>query len=42
MQRYFDEFSFRYNTRNVSNKDRFDMAIINTNIRITQNQITGI
>jgi len=26
MQRYFDEFCFRYNTRNVSNNVRFDMA----------------
>lgn len=39
MQRYFDEFCFRYNTRNVSNKVRFDMVIANTNIRVTQNQI---
>lgn len=41
MQRYFDEFCFRYNTRSVSNKVRFDMAISNTNIRVTQNQIVG-
>ena len=41
MQRYFDEFCFRYNTRKVSNSVRFDMAIVNTNIRITQNQIVG-
>ncbi|MDE6521249.1 MAG: IS1595 family transposase [Muribaculaceae bacterium] len=41
MQRYFDEFSFRYNTRNVSNKVRFDMVIVNTYIRVTQNQIVG-
>jgi hypothetical protein len=41
MQRYFDEFCFRYNTRSVSNKVRFDMAIANTNIRVTQNQIVG-
>lgn len=41
MQRYFDEFCFRYNTRNVSNKVRFDMAISNTNIRIPQDQIIG-
>lgn len=32
MQRYFDEFCFRYNTRNVSNKVRFDTAIVNMNI----------
>lgn len=42
MQKYFDEFSFRYNTRNVTNKVRFDMVIAHTNIRVTQNQIIGI
>lgn len=41
MQRYFDEFCFRYNTRSVSNNVRFDMAMANTNIRVTQNQIVG-
>lgn len=41
MQRYFDEFCFRYNTRNVSNKVRFDTAIVNMNIRITRNQIVA-
>lgn len=39
MQRYFDEFCFRYNSRKVTNKVRFGMAIANTNIRVTQNQI---
>ena len=41
MQHYFDEFCFRYNTCKVSNSVRFDIAIVNTNIRITQNQIVG-
>lgn len=41
MQRYFDEFYFRYNSRKVSNKVRFDMAISHIGIRITQNQIVG-
>lgn len=41
MQRYFDEFCFRYNSRKVSNKARFDMAISHIGIRITQNQIVG-
>lgn len=41
MQRYFDEFSFRYNSRKVSNKERFDIAITNANIRITQEQIVN-
>ena len=41
MQRYFDEFYFRYNSRKVSNMVRFDMAISHIGIRITQNQIVG-
>lgn len=41
MQRYFDEFCFRYNTRNVSNQERFNTAISISNIRITQKQIVG-
>lgn len=39
MQRYFDEFSFRYNTRKASNQERFEMAIAKSNIRVTYNQI---
>lgn len=41
MQRYFNEFCFRYNTRNVSNVVRFETAIANTNIRITQKQLVA-
>ena len=41
MQRYFNEFCFRYNTRNVSNVVRFETAITNTNIRITQKQLVA-
>lgn len=41
MQRYFDEFSFRFNSRNVTNATRFEMAIANSQIRVTQNQIVG-
>lgn len=41
MQRYFDEFSFRFNSRNVTNATRFKMAIVNSQIRVTQNQIVG-
>lgn len=41
MQRYFDEFCFRYNSRKVSNATRFEMAIANSQIRVTQNQIVG-
>lgn len=39
MQRYFNEFCFRYNNRNVSNVVRFETAIANMNIRITQKQL---
>ena len=41
MQRYFDEFCFRYNTRNVSNRERFETAISISNIRVTHQQIIG-
>lgn len=41
MQRYFNEFCFRYNNRNVSNVVRFETAIANTNIRITQKQLVA-
>lgn len=41
MQRYFDEFSFRYNTRKVNSKDRFEEVIINSYFRITQKQIVA-
>lgn len=41
MQRYFDEFCFRYNTRNVTNKERFEMAVANMYIRVTQKQIVA-
>lgn len=37
MQRCFDEFCSRYNTRTVSNKERFDIKIVNTNIRERRN-----
>lgn len=39
MQRYFDEFSFRYNTRNVSINERFCEAILNCKSRLTYNKL---
>ena len=41
MQRYFDEFCFRYNSNKVTNYERFGMLMSNTNIRITQKQIVA-
>lgn len=41
MQRYFDEFCFRYNSRSVTNSERFDMLMENIYIRITQKQIVA-
>lgn len=41
MQRYFDEFCFRYNNRKVSNLERFEKVISNIQIRITQIQISA-
>lgn len=41
LQRYFDEFCVRYNHRKVSNAQRFEFMMSNSNIRITQNQIAA-
>ena len=40
LQRYFDEFAFRFNTRNVTISERFSMAILGCQKRITWNQLT--
>lgn len=40
LQRYFDEFAFRYNHRNVSNVERFSEAILDCRRRITWNKLT--
>lgn len=39
MQRYFDEFCFRYNTRNVSINERFAEAILHCKSRLTYNKL---
>lgn len=39
MQAYFDEFSFRYNTRNVSINERFCFAITNCKSRLKYNDL---
>jgi hypothetical protein len=41
LQRYFDEFCVRYNHRKVSNAQRFEIMMSNSNIRITQKQIAA-
>ena len=41
IQRYFDEFCMRYNHRKVSNAQRFETMMSNSNIRITQKQIAA-
>lgn len=41
MQRYFDEFCFRYNTRNVSINERFAEAILHCKSRLTYNKLTA-
>lgn len=41
MQRYFDEFCFRYNTRNVSINERFAEAILHCKSRLTYNELTA-
>lgn len=39
MQRYFDEFAFRYNTRKVLDNERFDLFFDNIKHPMTYNQI---
>jgi len=41
MQAYFNEFSFRYNTNNVSNGGRFAETIRNCKHRLTYNQLVA-
>lgn len=41
MQRCFDEFCFRYNTRNVSINERFAEAILQCKSRLTYNKLTA-
>lgn len=40
MQRYFDEFAFCYNTRNVKEVERWDSVFDNCHHRLTYNQLT--
>ena len=39
MQRYFNEFAFRYNTRNVKASEQFEIAISNCRKRLTYKQL---
>ncbi len=39
LQKYVDEFVFRYNTRNTTSQDRFNLLLLNTENRITYNQL---
>jgi transposase-like protein len=41
LQRYVDEFSFRYNTRNLSEAERFNLFLCNSNHRITYKKLTA-
>lgn len=41
LQRHFDEFSFRYNTRNYTNAERFTETIKGCRKRITWNKLTA-
>ena len=40
LQRYFDEFSFRYNFRSVNISERFERVIVGSNKRITWKRLT--
>ena len=37
--KYCDEFSYRYNTRKITDSDRFMMSLINTEGRLTYKQL---
>ena len=39
LQMYVDEFVFRYNTREVSESERFNYLLGNCNYRLTYNQL---
>lgn len=39
MQRYFDEFSFRYNTNDMDENERFHYFTANCRRRITYNEV---
>jgi transposase-like protein len=40
LQKYVDEFVFRYNTRQISGQTRFNLLLANSNNRLTYNQLT--
>lgn len=39
LQKYCDEFSYRYNTRNLSDGDRFNIALLNATDRLTYDEL---
>lgn len=41
LERYADEFSYRYNSRKISDKDRFNLTLERVNGRLTYNTLTG-
>ncbi|QEC68571.1 IS1595 family transposase [Panacibacter ginsenosidivorans] len=41
LERYADEFSYRYNSRKISDKERFNLTLERVNGRLTYNTLTG-
>lgn len=41
LKKYCDEFSFRFNTRQMIDSDRFIMSLVNTRERLTYNELIG-
>jgi len=39
LNKYCDEFSYRYNTREISDSDRFSLSLVNANERLTYKQL---
>lgn len=41
LQRYVDEFVFKFNTRNINESERFDILLSNTNRRLRYRELIG-
>ncbi len=39
LSKYCDEFSYRYNTRGITDGDRFSMSLVNSGTRLTYQEL---
>ena len=42
MQKYMDEFSYKFNTRNIEDYQRFEMSIFQVNCRLSYKDLVGL